>query len=66
MLFFTSYFQIPLHFHSDSNVYLPPARPYCASSIDIVVPLGQLNVSCSESHAALWYVRNVAASKAGK
>lgn len=37
---------------------------YCAISIEILVPRGQLNDIFSESHTFFWYVRNVPDSSA--
>lgn len=36
-----------------------PDRPYWANWMEIVVPLGQFNVTCSASQPARWNVRNV-------
>lgn len=40
--------------------------PYCANSIDICVPRGQLNDIYSASQPAFWYVLSVPASSAEK
>lgn len=50
----------PLFF--SSAVYLP--LPYCTNSTDMPVPCGQFRVTCSDSQAAVWYVRNVADNSA--
>lgn len=44
------------------NIDLP--FPYWTSSTEIPVPCGQLSVTCSDSQAAVWYVRRVADSRA--
>lgn len=38
--------------------------PYCAISIDMLVPRGQLNAMYSASQPAFWYVLSVPASNA--
>lgn len=43
-----------------------PVLPYCANSMDIVVPRGQLNCTYSWSQPAVWYVLKVPDSKAAK
>lgn len=44
----------------------PPYFPYCANSIDIVVPLGHPSCTYSWSQPAFWYVRRVPAKRAVK
>lgn len=44
----------------------PPYFPYCANSMEIVVPRGQLNCTYSWSQPAFWYVLKVPESRAEK
>lgn len=42
----------------------PPYLPYCANSMEMVVPRGQLNCTYSWSQPAFWYVLRVPESRA--
>lgn len=45
---------------SSANRNLPPTVfPYWATSMDMLVPRGQLNDTISVSHPAFWYVLSV-------
>lgn len=51
---------LPQHAARIINIYIPPTVfPYCATSIDMLVPRGQLRDISSMSHPAFWYVLKV-------